>query len=61
MEPIRIFACQYDELDPPVSIPTLQETIKLLQQRLVEKEKEVHRLTDELSVWKQKYVTALNR
>ena len=58
MDPIRIFACQYDEMDPP---KPLHEEIKTLQQRLVEKEKEIARLTEELNLWKQKYVIALNR
>lgn len=61
---IRIFSCQYDELDPPtlpINIKTLQEEIRILKLRISEKEKELHTVNEELSALKQKYVTALNR
>jgi hypothetical protein len=61
---IRIYSCQYDELDPPIlpiNIKTLQEEIRILKLCLSEKEKELHTVYEELSALKQKYVTALNR
>lgn len=60
MEPIRIFACQYDEMDPVLPMKSLQEEINQLRKRLEEREQELKVVTEELMSLKQKYVIAIN-